>query len=58
VLRASFRIGLTSSCTETRVTQDNIAKAEAQIAKLEKGEKGEEATADAVEEAGPVEVTA
>ena len=40
------------------MTQDNIAKAEAQIAKLEKGEKGEEATADAVEEAGPVEVTA
>jgi len=42
------------------VTQENIAKAEAQIAKLEKGKEGQEATADAVEEAAavPAEETA
>ena len=54
-------IGLTPWCTEARVTQENIAKAEAQIAKLEKGKEGQETTADAVEEAetaGPTEVAA
>jgi hypothetical protein len=60
VLCLSLLIGLTSWCAEARVTQENIAKAEAQIAKLEKGKEGQEATVGAVEEAGaaPVEVTA
>lgn len=42
------------------MTQENIVKAKAQIAKLEKGKEGEEATAVAVEEteAGPAEVAA
>jgi hypothetical protein len=56
-----FLIGLISwSCTEARVTKENISKAEAQIAKLEKGKESEEAPADPVDEvvAGPAEVTA
>ena len=42
------------------MTQENIAKAEAQIAKLEKGKEGQETTADALEEVAaiPAEVTA
>jgi len=45
---------------QTRVTQENIAKAESQIAKLGKGKEAEEATADVIEEveAGPVDVAA
>lgn len=42
------------------MTQENIAKAESQIAKLEKGKEAEEAAADVVEEveASPVDVAA
>ena len=45
---------------EARVTQENIAKAETQIAKLGKGKEADEATADVVEEveAGPAKVAA
>lgn len=42
------------------MTQENIAKAESQIAKLERGKEVEEATLDVVEEveAAPVDVAA
>jgi len=55
-----YLFGLTSSCAEARVTQENIAKAETQIAKLGKGKEAEEAIADVVEEVGasPAEVAA